>query len=80
MGRRRRVARILSPLAVCTDLGGKLSHVFVVHDLQSDAGIAVVQLATWSCIHVLTAPVHDQDPAAAEKKKKNESIILYTNS
>lgn len=36
----------------------------MVHDLQGDAGITFVKLATGSCIYIPTAPVHDQDPAA----------------
>lgn len=43
------------------------SHaVFTVHDLQSDAGITVVSLATGSRVDIPAAPVHDQDPAAAD--------------
>lgn len=38
----------------------------MVHDLQSDARITVVKLATGSCIYIPTAPAHDQDPSAVD--------------
>lgn len=60
------VVWILSWFAICTDIGGKLSHSHIVHDLQSDARITVVKLATGSCIYISTAPVHDSEPAAAD--------------
>lgn len=42
------------------------SHaLFTVHDLQSDAGVTVVTLRG-SRVDIPAAPVHDQDPAAAD--------------
>lgn len=37
-----------------------------VHDLQSDAGITVVTIATGSRVDTPTTPVRDQDPAEAD--------------
>lgn len=61
------MAGILSrppPFALIRVAGARA--LFTVHDLQSDAGITVVTLATGSRADIPAAPVHDQDPAAAD--------------
>lgn len=63
---RARGGNTKSATAVCADLSGRLSRVVHAHDLQSDAGITVVTLATGSRADIPAAPVHGQDPAAAD--------------
>lgn len=61
------MAGILSrPLPFALILVAGSRALFTAHDLRSDAGITVVTLATGSRADIPAAPVHGQDPAAAD--------------